>query len=62
MLPSQAPGPLAGPFAGATLQIIMTLTAPLQPSSTLATIASDFLVLPLSPFIAIYIRTIFAQD
>ena len=28
----------------------------------LAYIASDFLVLPLSPFITIYIRTIFAQD
>ena len=43
-----------------TLQVLTP--APLQPSSTLATIASDFLVLPLSPFIAIYIRTIFAQD
>ena len=26
MLPSQAPNPLAGPFTGATPQIIMTLT------------------------------------
>ena len=36
--------------------------APLQPSSTLAYIARDFLVLPLSPFIIIYIHIIFAQD
>ena len=36
--------------------------APLQPSSTLAYIASDFLVLPLNPFIIICIHIIFAQD
>ena len=35
--------------------------APLQPSSTLAYIASDFLVLPLSPLIIIHIHIIFVQ-
>ena len=34
----------------------------LQPSSTLAYIPSDFLVLPLSPLITIYIHIIFTQD
>ena len=51
-----------GPMFPRSTTFSVLKLAPLQPSSTLAYIASDFLVLPLSPFIIIHIHIIFAQD
>ena len=51
-----------GPIFPRSNSLQVLKPAPLQPSSTLAYIASDFLVLLLSPSITIYICFIFTQD